>query len=108
MAGDSWVRDLVIRSIAKHPGIKVYHLGHYEHSDCDCKSVVPQDPVFSDYSAQGVQVSYIFKDSNNFVGLEVLFLEKYCDMSKFLTSMIGKYRPGLKIKFNSNLSALTY
>jgi hypothetical protein len=29
-------------------------------------------------------------------------------MTKFLTQMIGKYRPELLIKFNSNLSALTY
>lgn len=41
LAGDSWIRDLVLRSIAKHPNIKIFHLGHYEHSDCDCKSVVP-------------------------------------------------------------------
>jgi len=108
LAGDSWIRDLVLRSIAKHKNIRTFHLGHYEHSDCDCKSVVPQDPVFSDYSAQGVQVSSIFKDQQNFSALETLYLEKNCEMTKFLTQMIGKYRPELRIRFNRNFSALTY
>jgi len=53
-------------------------------------------------------VSQIFKEQENFLGLEVLYLERYCEMTKFLTQMIGKYRPELLIKFNSNLSALTY
>lgn len=47
LAGDAWIRDLVFKSIAKHPAIKVFHMGHYEHSDCDCKSIVPKDPVFA-------------------------------------------------------------
>ena len=85
-------------------------MGHYEHSDCDCKSVVPQDPVFADYSSQGVMVSNIFKDANNFPALKTLYLEKYCNLTKFLKTMIRKYRPKnvLTIKSNKNLSALTY
>ena len=41
LAGDSWIRDMALKSIAKHPNLKIFHMGHYEHSDCDCKSVVP-------------------------------------------------------------------
>jgi hypothetical protein len=72
--------------------------------------VVPQDPVFSNYSAQGVMVSQIFKDSSNFPKLHELWLEKHCDLTKFLQIMISQYRSPdqLKIELNSNYSALTY
>jgi hypothetical protein len=64
--------------------------------------------VFADYSAQGIQVACIFTMPQNFRSLEVLYLEKHCEMTKFLTLMIRKERPALSIRYNSNLSALTY
>ena len=42
ISGDSWVRADTLMSLAKHPGIKVLHMGHFEHSDCDCDSLLPQ------------------------------------------------------------------
>ena len=41
LAGDSWIRKLVLHSIAKHPSLKVFHMGHFEHSDIDCTHVKP-------------------------------------------------------------------
>ena len=86
------MRDLALKTIAKHQNLRIFHLGHYEHSDCECKSVVPQDPVFANYSAQGVMVSQIFKDPSNFPKLHELWLEKHCDLTKFLQNMISQYR----------------
>lgn len=107
LTGDSWVRKLVLESIARFKALEIFHMGHFEHSDCDCKSVMPKDPVFSDYSAKGYTVSKVFDDPNNFPKLGVLFLEQHCELSKFLIEWIRDFRPSLQIKFNYNMSALT-
>ena len=57
LAGDSWIRKLVLHSIARHPNLRVFHMGHFEHSDIDCTHVKPQDPVFSNYSTKGIVVA---------------------------------------------------
>ena len=107
LAGDSWIRRLVLQSIAKHPGIKVFHLGHYEHSDIDCAHVKPKDPILASYSAKGVSVAQLFEDADNFKSLQILYLEKYCELSEFLVEKIGEYRPNFIFKFNQNMSAVT-
>ena len=55
-------------------------------------------------------VSQIFKDPSNFPKLHELWLEKHCDLTKFLQNMISQYRSPdqLRIEFNANYSALTY
>lgn len=112
LAGDSWIRKLVIYSIAKHPNLRVFHLGHFEHSDIDCMHVKPQDPVFSNYSTKGIVVAETFSDPKNFPALNTLYLEKHCDLTTFLISIIAKIieennRPSLQFKFNENLPTLT-
>ena len=62
LAGDSWVRQIALNSITQFRALEYFHLGHFEHSDCDCKSVVPSDPIFSEYSAKGYTVAKIFED----------------------------------------------
>ena len=57
LAGDSWIRKLVLHSIARHPNLRIFHMGHFEHSDIDCTHVKPQDPVFSNYSTKGIVVA---------------------------------------------------
>lgn len=111
LAGDSWIRKLVIYSIAKHPNLRVFHLGHFEHSDIDCMHVKPQDPVFSNYSTKGIVVAETFSDPNNFPALHTLYLEKHCDLTTFLIGIIAKiieenHRPPLHFKFNENLPTL--
>ena len=41
LSGDSWIRKLVLHSIARHPKLRIFHLGHFEHSDIDCTHVKP-------------------------------------------------------------------
>jgi F-box and leucine-rich repeat protein 2/20 len=33
MSGDSWVSTLQITGVAKHPNLKIFHLGHFDHGD---------------------------------------------------------------------------
>ena len=112
LAGDSWIRKLVLHSIAKHPNLKVFHLGHFEHSDIDCTHVKPQDPVFSNYSTKGIVVAQTFTDPNNFPALNTLYLEKFCDLTGFLEDVISKIindtgRTPLHFKYNENMSTLS-
>ena len=111
LAGDSWIRKLVLHSIARHPNLRIFHLGHFEHSDIDCTHVKPQDPVFSNYSTKGIVVAETFSDPTNFPALHTLYLEKYCDLTAFLIKIISKIitdtgRPTLQFKFNENKSTL--
>ena len=111
LAGDSWIRKLVLYSIAKHPNLRVFHLGHFEHSDIDCTHVKPQDPVFSNTSFKGIVVAQTFTDPNNFPALKTLYLEKYCDLTPLLVEEISKIvdangRAPLKFKYNHNKSTL--
>ena len=57
LAGDSFIRKLVLTSIALLPELRIFHLGHFDHSDLDCQKVIPQDPVFSGYSTKGIVVA---------------------------------------------------
>jgi F-box/leucine-rich repeat protein 2/20 len=51
MAGDSWVRKVALAGLATHPNLKIFHLGHFEHSDCECSELFPQeDNVLKGYS----------------------------------------------------------
>jgi len=106
LAGDSWVSKKVLYSIAKHPMLMFFHLGHFEHSDVDCANVVSKDPVFSAYSAKGYTVAKVFDDPSNFPKLKYLYLEKYCELTDFLVTWISKFRPSLQINFNANMSAI--
>ena len=42
------------------------------------------------------------KKKENFINLEVLYLEKNCDLSDFLVNKISKCRKELIIRFNEN------
>ena len=66
LAGDSFIRKLVLLSIAKLPELKIFHLGHFDHSDVECKKVIPQDPVFKSYSTKGIVVAKTFEDPANY------------------------------------------
>ena len=90
LAGDSWIRKLVLYSIAKHKNLRVFHLGHFEHADIDCTHVKPQDPVFSNYSTKGIVVAETFSDPTNFPQLQTLYMEKFCDLTAFLVKIISK------------------
>ena len=107
LAGDSFIRKLVLQSITQLPNLSVFHLGHFDHSDAECKKVIPQDSVFSGYSTKGVVVAQTFEDKGNFRKLAILYLEKHCDLTPFLANMITtRYRPKLDIRYNENFSAL--
>ena len=41
LSGDSWIRPDILQSVSQMPHLLIFHMGHYEHSDCDCKSMVP-------------------------------------------------------------------
>jgi len=69
LAGDAWIRKLVLYSIAKHKALRTFHLGHFEHSDIDCTHVKPQDPVFANYSTKGIVVAETFSNPRNFPAL---------------------------------------
>ena len=107
LAGDSFIRKLVLQSITHLPSLRIFHLGHFDHSDVECQKVIPKDPVFSGYSTKGIVVAQTFEDENNFKNLITLYLERYCDLTPFLAEMIQhRYRPGLQIRYNENMSAL--
>jgi F-box/leucine-rich repeat protein 2/20 len=40
-SGDSWVNRTCLLGLAQHPNIRVFHLGHFEHSDVECKDLLP-------------------------------------------------------------------
>ena len=111
LAGDSWIRKLVLYSIAKHHNLRVFHLGHFEHSDIDCTHVKPRDPVFSNYSTKGIVVAETFSDPANFPALQTLYLERFCDLTPFLVKIISRIvakndRPPIAFKYNENRSTL--
>lgn len=41
LSGDSWLRHEVLVAVSNFPRLIVFHMGHYEHSDVDCKSMLP-------------------------------------------------------------------
>lgn len=45
LSGDSWVRQEVLIAVSKFPLLMVFHIGHYEHSDVDCKKMLPQNEL---------------------------------------------------------------
>ena len=72
-------------SLAKHPGIKVLHLGHFEHSDCDCESLLPQEDKY-DFCEAAENCAEIFQGF--FKQLKVLYLEEYCSISGHIKKQI--------------------
>lgn len=36
MSGDSWVHESTLVGLAKHPNIRTFHMGHFQHSDSNC------------------------------------------------------------------------
>ena len=36
LMGDSYIRNLVLKTVGELPNLKVFKMGHYEHSDCEC------------------------------------------------------------------------
>ena len=103
----------MLTSIALLPELRIFHLGHFDHSDLDCQKVIPQDPVFSGYSTKGIVVAQTFEDENHFKKLQLIYLEAYCELTPFLVNMIPKAiakkkfnRRPIEIKFNKNMSAI--
>ncbi len=60
MSGDSWIRVDMIESAAKMKCLKIFRIGHLEHSDCDCYSVAPQQSAANNESELADRVREIF------------------------------------------------
>ena len=39
LSGDSWISKKLLKVVGKLPNLRVFRMGHYEHSDCDCNSI---------------------------------------------------------------------
>ena len=55
LSGDSWVTANVLVGFSKHPFIKTFHLGHYDHGDLEC------DDNLEEYPPKGMFIESIFK-----------------------------------------------
>ena len=72
-------------------------MGHFEHSDCDCYSVVSKDNLNPDLSQQVSKILPIFENPKNFPSLQGLWLEQNCELSPLLKRKILGIRPQKKI-----------
>ena len=81
------------------------HLGHFEHSDFKCSEIISEHPPKAFFIAS------VFEKPGNFYSLKVLYLEKECNLTSLLHSLILKSRPEISIKYrdqNSASSALLF
>ena len=66
----------------KLPQLKIFHLGHFEHSDYACsKTVVKKE---GQKPLRGLFICEILKDERKFPGLTTLYFEYACDLTDFV------------------------
>ena len=70
--------------------MKIFHLGHFEHSDFNCSQTIlkkeGQKPL------RGLFICEILKDLSKFPKLNLLCLEQNCDMTYFLVRQIKQHK----------------
>jgi hypothetical protein len=92
--GDSWVKRQAIVGIAKHPKLMVLHMGHFEHSDFNCSE------SYTEHPPKVYFLSGLFDEAGNFPSLNLLWLERDCNFSTLLESLLKKVRPKLVVRMH--------
>lgn len=69
MGGDSYVTAASLLGLSKHPYLKIFHLGHYNHGDSQC------DENLEEYPPDGMFIENLFKKQELFPKLHLIFLE---------------------------------
>lgn len=100
-SGNSWVKSNSLMGLSKHPNIRIFHLGHFEHSENNC------DGNLQEYPPKGMFIEALFKKGDAFIKLHTLYLEQECSLTYWLDVRIKKIRPKISIKYtqSENLSA---
>jgi len=94
LSGDSWVKCECLAGLAKHRSLWILHIGHIEHGDMNCVEFIKSNPTSSKFLTKK-----LFKNLDNFVKLEELYLEQICQQTYWINGKIKKYRPTLKIRY---------
>lgn len=93
----------------KLPQLKIFHLGHFEHSDYACsKTVVKKE---GQKPLRGLFICEILKDTKKFAGLTTLFFEYACDLTDFVISEMrqqGIRQEDLLIKFDHSQRSIDH
>jgi len=102
MSGDSWIRKITVLGLSKHKNIKIFHLGHLEHSDNQC------DKGLGEFPPKGVFIETLFKKPEAFVSLKKLYLEQVCGLTYWLDIRLKKIRPTMEIRYTLFKSELDF
>lgn len=100
-SGDSWVSRAALQGLSKHRGLRVLRMGHFEHSDTDCNSVI------CEYPPKGYYILGIF-ENGGFPLLRVLYFEENCALTEWVTPRINKVRKEIHIKLTKPEVILDY
>ena len=90
LSGDSWIRLSLLQEISKFKHLVEFRMGHFEHSDCDCYSVVSKESLYADLSLEACQVIQVFSEQNSFPSLRKLWLEKNCELTPLIQKGLQK------------------
>lgn len=101
LSGNSWVKSISLMGLSKHPNIRIFHLGHFEHSEIDC------DDNLQEYPPKGMFIEALFQKSEAFPKLHTLYLEQECSLTYWLDVRIKKIRPKLSLKYTQRDNLLT-
>ncbi|KRX05752.1 F-box domain [Pseudocohnilembus persalinus] len=93
MSGDSWVTSSCLLGVSKHPNLKIYHLGHFDHGDSQC------DENLQEHPPKGMFLEGVFKDKSNFKKLHLIYLEQSCSLTYWIDMRLQSIRPHLTIKY---------
>ncbi len=80
--------------ISKHPNLMVLHMGHFEHSDFNCSE------SYTEHPPKVYFLSGLFDSPENFPSLNLLWLERDCNFSTLLESLLKKVRPKLVVRMH--------
>lgn len=93
MSGDSWVTASSLIGLSKHPCLKIFHMGHYDHGDSEC------DENLEEYPPKGMFVEGLFKKPESFPKMHLIYLEQNCSLTYWLDVRLQKIRPKLTIRY---------
>jgi hypothetical protein len=92
LSGDAWVKRQAFLSVAKHPNLLVFRMGHFEHADFKCSEQISEHPPKAFF------VAGIFENKKYFPKLRLLYLEADCNLTAIMHQLIVKARsPELKV-----------
>lgn len=102
LSGDSFLSKETLSTLSLvMTTLRVFHLGHFEHSDYSCSQTVikkvGQSPL------RGLYVCELLKDPSRFPKLELLYMEIACDLTHFILHQVreqGIRKGQLQVRFD--------